>query len=55
MSAENSVQATQLTRKFGDFIAVDQINFDIPKVKFLVYSVRTELEKPLRSVCYVAF
>ncbi len=31
MSAENSVQATQLTRKFGDFIAVDQINFDIPK------------------------
>jgi ABC-2 type transport system ATP-binding protein len=31
MSAENSVQATQLTRKFGDFVAVDQISFDIPK------------------------
>ena len=31
MSSEKSVQATQLTRKFGDFIAVDQISFDIPK------------------------
>ena len=31
MTAENSVQATQLTRKFGDFVAVDQISFDIPK------------------------
>jgi ABC-2 type transport system ATP-binding protein len=31
MSSENSVHATQLTRKFGDFVAVDQISFDIPK------------------------
>jgi ABC-2 type transport system ATP-binding protein len=31
MSSEKSIQATQLTRKFGDFIAVDQISFDIPK------------------------
>ena len=31
MSSEKSVEATQLTRKFGDFIAVDQISFDIPK------------------------
>jgi ABC-2 type transport system ATP-binding protein len=31
MSPENSVHANQLTRKFGDFVAVDQISFDIPK------------------------
>lgn len=31
MSPENSVHATHLTRKFGDFVAVDQISFDIPK------------------------
>jgi len=31
MSAEKSVQVNQLTRKFGDFVAVDQISFEIPR------------------------
>ena len=31
MNPENSVEVHQLTRKFGDFTAVDHINFNIPK------------------------
>jgi ABC-2 type transport system ATP-binding protein len=31
MNLENSVEVHQLTRKFGDFTAVDHINFNIPK------------------------
>ena len=31
MNRENSVEVHQLTRNFGDFIAVDHINFNIPK------------------------
>ncbi len=31
MSAENAVEAVQLTRLFGDFTAVDQVGFKIPR------------------------
>ena len=31
MSVENAVEAVQLTRLFGDFIAVDQVSFEIPR------------------------
>ena len=31
MNAENSVEVIELTRQFGDFVAVDQVNFVIPK------------------------
>ena len=31
MSAENAVEAVQLTRLFGDFTAVDQVSFEIPR------------------------
>jgi ABC-2 type transport system ATP-binding protein len=31
MSTENSIEAHQLTRKFGDFTAVNQVSFEIPK------------------------
>ena len=31
MSAENAVEAVQLTRLFGDFTAVDRVSFEIPR------------------------
>ena len=31
MSVENAVEAVQLTRLFGDFTAVDQVSFEIPR------------------------
>jgi len=31
MNAENAVEVRQLSRHFGDFVAVDQVNFEIPK------------------------
>ncbi len=31
MSVEKSIEAHHLTRKFGDFTAVDQVSFEIPK------------------------
>jgi len=31
MSAEKSIETHQLTRKFGDFTAVDKVSFEIPK------------------------
>ena len=31
MSVEKSIEVHQLTRKFGDFTAVDQVSFEIPK------------------------
>ena len=31
MSSEKSVQVSELTRKFGNFVAVDHVSFDIPK------------------------
>lgn len=31
MSGEKSVQVSELTRKFGNFVAVDHVSFDIPK------------------------
>jgi len=31
LKAENSVEVRNLSRRFGDFVAVDRISFDIPK------------------------
>ena len=31
MSAEKSVEVIHLTKKFGDFTAVNDVNFEIPK------------------------
>ena len=31
MSGENAVETNDLTKNFGDFTAVDQVNFIIPK------------------------
>ena len=31
MSGEKSVQVSELTRTFGNFVAVDHVSFDIPK------------------------
>ena len=31
MSVEKAVEAIQLTRLFGDFTAVDQVSFEIPR------------------------
>ncbi len=31
MNAQNAIEVRNLTRKFGDFTAVDQVNFEIPK------------------------
>jgi ABC-2 type transport system ATP-binding protein len=31
MTAENAVEVRQLSRHFGEFVAVDHINFEIPK------------------------
>lgn len=45
---EKSISVRGLTKKFGDFTAVDHISFDVAKGEILVFSGRTGPERRQR-------
>ncbi len=55
MSAEKAIEAIQLTKRFGDFTAVNQVSFEIPRGEIFDCWDQTELEKPPPSECFAAF
>lgn len=45
-NAEIAIEARDLTMRFGSFVAVDHVNFRIPRGRFLVFLVRTAAVNP---------
>lgn len=45
-NAEIAIEARDLTMRFGSFVAVDHVNFRIPRGEILVSSVRTAAVNP---------
>ncbi len=46
----NILELKQLSKKFGDYAAVDQMSLAVKKVRFSGFSAQTEPEKARRSI-----
>lgn len=51
MNPDNIIKVEKLTKRFGEFVAVDQISMDVGRGQILDFSAPTVRVRPLQLKC----